>query len=204
MIWQTLQPHVPFFLKSWKGLLIFLIGLSLALGIGQFNPNLPSVQGQTIRVETAAEMVYQKLPYLPKDNQYIRQETKQVDPDFTLINRLIRYHEDLKKRSTIFRLDWQLTLADYLGVNETIKEDRYPGNSTLTANPMQSDIQAIRQLNRRQRQELIDVLVSIYTPQPKPAENSSSQTESNPTGSPRKPSSGPTLSKPGDAQLLGP
>lgn len=204
MIWKTLQAHSPFLLKSWKGLVIFLVGFSLALGIGQFNPNVPPVQAETIRVETAAETVYQKLPSFPKDNQYVRKETGQVDPDFTLINRLIRYHEDLKKRSTVFRLDWQITLADYLGVNEAIKEDRYPGSSTLTANPMESDIQTIRQLNRRQRQELVDVLVSIYTPKPKPAENSSSQTEPNPTASPRKPPSGPTLSKPGDAQLLGP
>jgi hypothetical protein len=199
-----LQSHPPFFFKSWKGLVIFLVGLSLALGIGQFSPHLPPVQAETIRVETAAETVYQKLPSLPKDNQYIRKETGQVDSEFTLINRLIRYHEDVKKRSSVFRLDWQLTLADYLGVNEAIKEDGYPGGSTLTTNPMASDIQLIRQLNRRQRQELVDVLVSIYSPKPKPAENSSSQTQPNPTTSPRKPSSGPTLSKPGDAQLLGP
>jgi hypothetical protein len=150
-----------------------------------------------------AASVYQKLPDLPQANQYRRQDNKEIDPNNTLISRLIRYHQDVKKRPTPYRLDWQLTMADYLGVNENMLSERYPGAGLLTDNPMEADIQLMRQLSRTQRSQLIDVLVSIYSPQPSP-----SAPQANPSPSPApSPAVAPKPtplqpSRPGDADLL--
>jgi hypothetical protein len=154
-------------------------------------------QSTSLRPEIVAAQIYQQLPYLPKRNNYQRIETGEVNLDSTLVSRFIRYHQDIKKRSTEFRLDWQLTMADYLGYNEPIKLDHYPGYSTLQTNPMEADLKDIRSLNRPQRQEFIDIIVSIYSPpsQAKP------DTASSPEPAVVQPSK-PTLSKPGDARLL--
>ncbi len=157
---------------------------------------------QSVRPEAAATIIYQRLTYLPQENQYVAQETGQIAADNTLVTRLIRYHQDLKKRPTRFRLDWKLTLADYLGVNELMNLERYPGYSTLSSNPMENDVKAIRTLNRRQREELVDLLVSLY--QPKKESSATPTTPSEPESSPESTPSKPTLSKPGDAQLLMP
>jgi hypothetical protein len=182
-------------------LLAACLGLCLALSTAKILPRSAAI-AEDLRVEQAAAIAYERLSFLPKENQYVRQETQTVDEEFTLINRFIRYHTGLKKRLPSSRLDWKLTFADYLGVNEPMKADQYPGSSTLTANPMEGDREAIRRLNRRQREELVDLFASIYsvpsetagTPsQPQPPEPA-------PAATPTK----PTLSKPGDAQLLMP
>ncbi len=159
---------------------------------------------QTLRPESVAAQVYQRLPDLPQENQYINRETEEVDADNTLVSRLVRYHQYVKGRFTRFRLDWKLTLADYLGANESIKESRYPGYSILQTNPMKADLKAIGSLTRRQRNELVDVLVSIYNPEAENASesNPSPQTTPEPSGPP--PRSTPSLPKPGDAELLMP
>ncbi len=210
MNWKILQPENSrsYLQRSLKLLVIFLLSASLVVGGGNLkftqhgSFRVQSVNAQTLRPEQAATMVYEKLSYLPKENQYIRQDTGEIDPNHTLISRFIRYHRDLKRRTPNVALDWKITLADYLGVNESMKEDRYPGNSTLRSNPMETDVKAIRELNRRQRQELVDLLVSLYTPkQPKP-KLPTTQTESNPEPSQPTPTIGPGLSEPGDADLL--
>lgn len=191
--------------RLYSRLLAIVMGFFLVLGVGYLQNielGIKPTIAQSIRPEYVAQIVYQRLTSIPKENQYIRKETGEVDPTNTLISRLVRYHQDVKKRPTMFRLDWQITLADYLGINEPIKEERYPGQSTLTANPMQTDIKAIRGLNRRQREELVSILVSVYTPQtptPKTPENVPQPTpQPSPSPSPNK----PPLSKPGDADLL--
>ena len=161
--------------------------------------SLPVATAQTLRPEGVASMVYQQMPDLPPENQYIRQETGEVDEDNTLISRLVRYHQYVKARPTIFRLDWKLTLADYLGANETISESRYPGYSTLMTNPMKRDIKAINNLTFQQRQQLVDLIVSIYRPQPAANSDSDSPEENN-TSTPSQPSF--QLPKPGAAELL--
>jgi len=112
------------------------------------------------------------------------------------VSRFLRYHQDTKKRFTLIRFDWQLTLGDYLGVNEKISEENYPGQVTLTVNPMAADIKAMNSLNRRQRQQLVTLLVEIYNPAILPQETPNPSPS--PSPSPRRPS----LSKPGDADLL--
>ncbi len=155
---------------------------------------------QSLRAEQSAAIIYQKLTYLPQENQYRRQDTGEIDPEHTLISRFIRYHQDLQKRPVIYALDWKITLADYLGLNEPIVPERYPGSATLQENPAEKDLELISRLNRRQRQELVDLLVSLYKtnagPSPQPAAESTSQPTT--TDKPAVPS----LSRPGDAQLL--
>ncbi|MEG3436031.1 hypothetical protein V0288_02770 [Pannus brasiliensis CCIBt3594] len=175
------------------------IGLLVAISISALGSRVDS---QTLRPEAAAKKVYEQVPNIPRENTYTRKETGAIDPENTLISRLIRYHQDVKKRFTTTRLDWQLTLADYLGANEVIVEERYPGQNTLTVNPMKSDVKAIQSLNRRQREAIVTALVILYNPventPPTPTPQPSPSPSPSPLPSPRTPS----LSKPGDANLL--
>ena len=52
---------------------------------------------QIQRPETVAQQIYQAMPDLPKENNYIRRETGVIDPNNTLISRFLRYHQDTKK-----------------------------------------------------------------------------------------------------------
>ena len=149
------------------------------------------------------KQVYQKLPNFPQENKYVSKDGK-VNPNNTLVNRLIQYHVYVKGRSPNYRLDWKLTLADYLGANELIQESTYPGANTLRTNPLAGDRAAINRLNRKQRNALAQSLVSVFNP------NSSDATTG--TQAPSQPSKTPNSQtapsfpqpKPGDAQLLQP
>lgn len=193
--------------QKWLG--VFLLSLSISWGVMQLELNqfkgwsLKTVSSQTPRPEQAAEIIYEKLPYLPQENQYRSTETGEINPEHTLISRFIRYHKDFKRRSPQYRLDWKVTLADYLGVNQSPRESNYPG-STLETNPLAQDIEVIRQLSRRQRQQLVDLLVEIYNPQPQATTNQLTPNTTDETSSPEATPSTPSLSQPGDAQLLRP
>jgi hypothetical protein len=189
--------------------LLMIVGCILTLSIGLSSLIHPVVAQKSLQPEEVAAMIYEKFPEIPLENQYTRQESGEIDPDHTLMSRFVRYHRDVQKRIMRYRFDWKLTFADYLGVNEPIKPERYPGYNTLTENPTENDIKAIRQLNRRQRQEIVDLLASIYEVETAPSQEmpqvppNSANTENNvpePEPSPSKPS----LSQPGDAQLLMP
>jgi hypothetical protein len=201
---QNLMSRVlSFFVLALLGLgLVFILRTNPhSPAIAQNPPTVPN--SSSIRAEGAAAIVYQQLPYLPKENEYRRKETGEIDPEHTLISRFIRYNQDLKKRTNRYRFDWKLTLADYLGANETIDPETYPGSVTLTTNPFETDVKAIQALKRRQRQELVDLLAFIYKPQvtEKPAKTKISPT---PQATPKDESGKPSLAKPGDAQLLMP
>jgi hypothetical protein len=146
------------------------------------------------------------MPDLPLENHYIDQTTGAPAENNTLVLRLIRYHVYLKGRSPIHRFDWRLTLADYLGVNQYLVDELYPGHERLAPNPADGDIAAIRSLNRRQRSQLVDTLVAAFNPNP----THSNPSRPNATGD-RPSSTQPTREpetvnpQPGDAQrLLGP
>jgi hypothetical protein len=124
-----------------------------------------------------------------------------VDSDSTLASRLIRYHIFVKSRPPNYRLDWKLTLADYLGAHEYLVESQYPGGNTLRQNPMEGDRAAIEKLSRAQRDALIDVLVSIFNPNPS-GTSAPAPSASPPPPKPPNPRATPSLPKPGDAQLL--
>ncbi|HEY9603432.1 MAG TPA: hypothetical protein V6C85_17580 [Allocoleopsis sp.] len=153
--------------------------------------------------DNAAARVYQRLPNLPLENQYVSKETGKVDEKNTLVSRLMRYHISVKLRPPMYRLDWKLTLADYLGANENLweVESQYPGASQLKQNPMESDRKAIESLTRAQREALVDTLVSIFNPN---ATTTPAAAPSNSEASPTAPntSTTPSLPKPGDANLL--
>lgn len=155
-------------------------------------------QTQTITPEKVAGEVYQKIPNFPLENNYTSRETNQINLENTLISRLVRYHQYTKSRPTNFRLDWKLTLADYLGKNETINGDRYPGFNSLTQNPFIGDRKIIESLTVQQRHDLVNVLVSIYNP------NLDSKPTEKPSQNPENNNSSPsfTLPKPGGADLL--
>ncbi|ARV58492.1 hypothetical protein BZZ01_07430 [Nostocales cyanobacterium HT-58-2] len=154
---------------------------------------------QRVSSGDAWQQVYQQLPDLPRENQYIGKESGKVAENSTLVSRMIRYHSYLKGRAPNYRLDWKLTFADYLGVNEVMYETTYPGNDTLRKNPFDGDRAAIARLNRRQRDALVQALVNVFSPQaqstPPASGNTSSQSEeSTPT---RR-----EVPKQGGAQLL--
>lgn len=176
-----------------------LIIASIVIAIVIIAPVLPTV-AERIRPQEAARLVYQILPDFPKENNYINRETGKVDPENTLASRLIRYHMYVKGRATIYRLDWKLTLADYLGANEPLQKETYPGRDVLTNNPMESDRAAISSLNRAQREALVNALVSIFNPK---SEESTAETRpTNNTTPPPEPEVNPKKPPRGGADLL--
>lgn len=185
--------------------LLRLIVTALSVVVLAYAQAADRVIAQNARPRDIWQQVYQKLPDLPKENQYVNKETEQGDSDNTLVARLIQYHIYVKRRPTEYRLDWKLTLADYLGANELIEEEVYPGNDTLRENPIEGDRAAIGRLNRQQRDALVETLVSIFNPnysaRPAPASNAPPQPSTAPTPATR-PSS--PLPRPGDAELLKP
>lgn len=224
----TLKQRLMPTLRRLRPLLWMGLGLALAFmpmlatpqaGVAQVIHPAPIAQtpGRSITPRTANtadttwRTVYQLLPTLPQENHYISQDTNDVATDNTLVGRIVQYHMNVQQRSPFFRLDWKLTLADYLRVNEGINTSSYPGANTLDENPLEGDRQAIAALSRAQRDELVEVLVILFNPnyisnlQATPTYDLSSpnpSTPSTPTAPP--PSSLPSLPQPGDAQLLAP
>jgi hypothetical protein len=171
---------------------------------------LPAATAQRIQVDQIGPQVYQQIPDLPRENQYVNKETGDVSSNNTLVSRLIRYHIYIKGRPTNYRLDWKLTLADYLGMNERIDADTYPSGTALRINPIKGDITVIQSLTRVQRDVLVNTLVSLFNPNPTdPATASPPAANPNPTPQPSPsptppPSRFPSQPQPGDAQLLQP
>ena len=190
---------------SSKRLFSLLIAFTIAIIWSVEGAKNKQVQAQFIQPKLIAPQVYRLLPDFPLENDYIRTETGEVDSENTLARRLIRYHVYTKGRSPLFRLDWKLTLADYLGAHQLMEPSQYPGQGALNENPLKADIAAIAELNRQERDELVGVLVSIFNPNAA----SSGQTPTN--QSPRQgtsevysPNARPSLPQPGDADLLMP
>ncbi|MDJ1181166.1 hypothetical protein PJF56_20090 [Roseofilum sp. BLCC_M91] len=143
-----------------------LLGLTALSVMPLTSFNWPAALAQTrIRPRDLWRLVYEQLPEFPLENDYVSKLDGEVKPDNTLVERLIRYHLYVKGRTPQYRLDWKLTLADYLGANEIMYEGVYPSADVLTKNPLEGDREAIAKLTRSQREALIDVLVGIYNPQ---------------------------------------
>ncbi|MCC5641745.1 hypothetical protein LC607_01970 [Nostoc sp. CHAB 5824] len=168
-----MSKHLSFIqplLKSWQALTALIVVGVIALSSGadkSIHRNLFSIQpayAQRITPSDVWQLVYQQLPDLPRENKYISKENSQVAENNTLVNRLIRYHIYTKGRAPNYRLDWKLTLADYLGANEIMYDTSYPGNDTLRENPIEGDRKAITRLTRSQRNALVQVLVNIFNP----------------------------------------
>ena len=184
-----------------------LTGICLLLGVVEVRDSgffkLGGLQPATAQFSIppeAGQQVYERLPNLPLENQYVSKETGEVDSNNTLVSRLIRYHIYSKSRPPYYRLDWKLTMADYLGAHEYLVESKYPSSNTLKENPMERDQAAIQKLTRAQRDALIDVLVSIFNPN-RPTAPEPSPSASPPPQTPN-PTATPSLPQPGDAHLL--
>lgn len=163
--------------------------------------SLQPVMAQAVRQEEVWQKVYERLPSLPLENQYVNRETGEVDTDNNLVSRLVEYHLGVKNRPPYYRFDWKLTLADYLGANEKLSELEYPGNNTLEENPMEGDRAAIEQLNRAQRDVLVEVLVSTFNPNRPQTPTPTPSASPSPTPAPNRRVI-PALPKPGDSRLL--
>jgi hypothetical protein len=122
----------------------------------------PAIAQQRISPGDVWQKVYEQLPNLPRENKYISKDTGKVAENNTLVSRLINYHIYIKERAPNYRLDWKLTLADYLGANEIMYDTSYPGNDSLRQNPLEGDRAAIKSLNRRQRDALVQALVNVF------------------------------------------
>jgi hypothetical protein len=161
---------------------------------------------QRFEVEGIWRLVYATLPDLPLENQYVSRTSGAVAEDNTLVGRLIRYHVYVRGRPPLFRLDWKLTLGDYLGVNEPFTPQSYPSADVLQVNPLEGDIAAVRALTRAQRDALVQVLVDIFNAGLTPPEASPTPTSPAPAppSTPATPEPVPPLRepRPGDADLL--
>ncbi|MGL5083746.1 MAG: hypothetical protein ACRC8A_19870 [Microcoleaceae cyanobacterium] len=160
-------------------------------------------QSRRLKVQDIWQQIYQQLPDLPKENSYVAIETGQVAEDDTLIGRLVRYHFYVRGRSPLYRFDWKLTLADYLGVNEVMFEGEYPSQDKFKENPIVGDRAAIESLTLAQRDALVTALADIFNPAPQgnPPRSPGNQPDSG------KPSDNPDVilppqPKPGSAELL--
>ncbi|WP_009631358.1 hypothetical protein [Synechocystis sp. PCC 7509] len=163
--------------------------------------NNTSSFAQSAKPQELWQQVYQRLPNLPLENKYVSKETGKVDENSTLVTRLLQYHLYVKGRAPGYRLDWKLTLADYLGANELIDEAAYPGNDTFNTNPLESDRTAISKLNRQDRHQLVQTLVSLFNQNTRsPANNTSPNTNS--STNPVNQSNSPPPPRPGDADSL--
>uniref|UniRef100_B8HNJ1 Uncharacterized protein n=1 Tax=Cyanothece sp. (strain PCC 7425 / ATCC 29141) TaxID=395961 RepID=B8HNJ1_CYAP4 len=200
--------------RLWRWLSFMLIVLSVAASTILSSGELPFLLPTTVRAQTligpkqAAEQFYRQVPNFPKENQYLSLKTNQPSENNTLIERLVVYHTLVKGRSPLYRLDWKVTLADFLGLNEYLDASTYPGRLYLKTNPMEADRAVIVQLNRQQRDVLVQTLVNIYSAgkaaQTPPVQSPPAQTTPAAVPSPVPNPTLQPLAKPGDAQLLAP
>ncbi len=157
---------------------LIAVGFMLAGGdwFAGWQPSVAIAQ-PIVRSEGVWRTVYEQLPDFPRENQYVSKETGKVATEDTLAGRLIRYHLYTKGRPALYRLDWKITLAEYLGLTGALETGDYPGANKLKKNPAEGDVAAIRTLNRAQRDALVQALVNGFTPQsgrsplPKPPSN---------------------------------
>ncbi|WP_264327706.1 hypothetical protein [Romeriopsis navalis] len=156
---------------------------------------------QRFRVGDAWQLVYQQLPTLPSENQYIAVETKQPDRKNTFVGRLISYHLYVKGRPKSLRLDWKHTIADYLGANEAIDEVTYPTQKRLRTNPLEGDRAVLQNLTRAERDQLIQVLIETLSARRQPPAKSQ-PVRVQPSPRPVMPVIPPTAPQPGGADLL--
>ena len=154
------KPHPPFK----RGLILVLTAAIFNFSVVSFElVNHQAALAQFTSSGNIWRQVYQKLPDFPQENKYIAKGKRKVAENNTLARRMIQYHLRQKGRAPNYRLDWKLTLADYLGANEIMYDNQYPGHDTLRKNPLEGDRAAIASLSRSERNALVQVLVDIFT-----------------------------------------
>lgn len=223
-------PTLPTRLNRWLSatLIATMMAVStvvVAAELPQSTPKPParlsqpeSIQiSQRLRRKDIWQEIQKQLPDLPLENQYVSSVTGEISESNTLVQRMIEYHNFRKGRSPRSRFDWKLTLADYLGINEVMRTSTYPSTEKLKTNPIAGDQAAIRAMDRQQRQQLVNTIVSLYDPSIPaaffdPAAPVAVETAPAPAPvptapaveTPPRPSSPPPLAEPGAADLLRP
>ncbi|MEO0768185.1 MAG: hypothetical protein AAFY72_01935 [Cyanobacteria bacterium J06649_4] len=124
-----------------------------------------------------AAQIYEQNPDFPLENQYISSDTGEPATENTLISRLVRYHVYIKRRPVHFRIDWKLTMADYLGAFERIEPARYP-DSGLRENPALADVAVIEGLSAEMRDRIVNALYESFAFPASESANESTQTAS--------------------------
>ena len=154
--------------------------------------------------------IYRRLPNLPLENQYVNRSTGAIATDNTFVGRLIRYHTMVKNRPVFFRLDWKLTLADYLNAHDWINPELYPSATSLDMNPLEGDRRVIESMSIRERNDLVDALMLLFNPsyvsnlQATPVYLERTLDDADNIAPAAPPSTLTPLPQPGDAQLLAP
>ena len=149
-------------LRSTSSRTLRSIGLFMTTAIAALLLSIaPPAHARIVRTAETAQKIYIELPEIPLENQYFNQKLKKIDPNNTLINRILRYHAFTKGRPADIRLDWKLTLADYLGANDIMDPATYPSHDVLSKNPMDDDRAAVNKLTRSMRDQLIDRLIQF-------------------------------------------
>jgi hypothetical protein len=149
------QPHGQFLNLFSRGLLLLSSATALFFAPVSF--------AQLSSPPDVAKFVYQRVPTLALENQYIRTDSNKQAVESTLVSRIVQYHNSVKGRSPLHRIDWKTTLADYLGIHEVIQPETYPGYAFLKKNPLESDLASVQKLNAAQRNALVQSLVEAFT-----------------------------------------
>jgi hypothetical protein len=140
----------------------YLRFITIAIALAFTLISASTATAQVVRTSEIAQKIHTELPEIPIENQYFSRKLNKIDPNNTLISRVLRYHSYVKGRPVYVRLDWKLTLADYLDANDIMDSATYPSQDVLTVNPMEGDRAAINKLPRETRNRLIDRLMQ-YT-----------------------------------------
>ncbi|MEO0804832.1 MAG: hypothetical protein AAFY33_00875 [Cyanobacteria bacterium J06643_4] len=147
---------------------LFLISTLLFIATVPVRAQAMSPPTRRISPAAISAQIYEQHPDFPLENQYISSETGSEAVSNTLISRIIRYHLYIKNRPTTFRLDWKLTLADYLGAFERISAERYVDYG-LQDNPLEGDVAAIESLSLAERDRLANALYESFAATDSPA-----------------------------------
>lgn len=155
---------MKFFLNRFNWLVASAVALFLVSSVFTTSSAAQSRSTPSNRISPSAisAQIYEQHPDFPLENQYISSETGSPATDNTLLSRVIRYHLYVQNRPTAFRLDWKLTLADYLGAFERMSEERYV-NYGLQDSPLEGDMAAIEALTLEERDRLANALYESFT-----------------------------------------
>lgn len=137
---------------------------SIGLTIGSPTAIAQSSRLRQLRPQQILVEASKQLTFIRPDNQYVDRQTQKIRTDYTALARLIEYHVYSRGRSPLYRLDWKLTLADYLGAFELMDDDNYPGASQLRSNPAAADRAQVRSWSPSQREQFVNTLTALYNP----------------------------------------
>ena len=132
----------------------FLMGLSLVMHRSAFGQRLRDIPEQV-------DLIYELMPELPLEDNYVS-INGEVMSGSNWLKRLLLYHIQTQGRLPDSRFDWRMTFADFLGANEPIYANQYPGAASFATNPLNRDRELFRALTRQERNRLLEALEAVY------------------------------------------